>query len=34
MSLKNATKEEIIAMPDNIVTEAMKTLHDKLEQCR
>jgi hypothetical protein len=32
--LKNAIEEEITAAPDNMVTEAMRTLHDRLEQCR
>jgi hypothetical protein len=32
--LKNATKEEITATPDNMVTEATRTLHDRQGQCR
>jgi hypothetical protein len=32
--LKNAIKEEITATPDNLVREAMRTLCDRLEQCR
>jgi ActR/RegA family two-component response regulator len=32
--LKNAIEEEIKAAPDNMVREAMRTLHDRLEQCR
>jgi hypothetical protein len=32
--LKNAINEEITATPDNMVTEAMRALHDRQEQCR
>jgi ActR/RegA family two-component response regulator len=32
--LKNAIEKKITATPDNMMTEAMKTLRDKLEQCR
>jgi hypothetical protein len=32
--LKNTIQEEITATPDNMVTEAMRTLHDRLEQYR
>jgi hypothetical protein len=32
--LKNAIKEEITATPYNMVTEAMRTLCDRVEQCR
>jgi len=32
--LQNAIEEEIRAAPDNMVREAMRTLHDRLEQCR
>jgi len=32
--LQNVIKEEITATPDNMVTEAMSTLRDRLEQCR
>ena len=32
--LKNTIKEEITATPDNLVREAMRTLCDRLEQCR
>jgi hypothetical protein len=32
--LKNAIKEEITATPDNLVREAMRTLCNRLEQCR
>jgi ActR/RegA family two-component response regulator len=32
--LKNAVVEEITAAPDNMVREAMRSLHDRLEQCR
>ena len=31
--LKNAIKEEITVTPYNMVTEAMRTLSDRLEQC-
>ncbi|GFG35630.1 hypothetical protein Cfor_02553 [Coptotermes formosanus] len=31
---KNAIKEEITAIPDNLVREAMRTLRDRPEQCR
>jgi len=32
--LKNTIEEEIRAAPDNKGREAMKTVHDRLEQCR
>jgi hypothetical protein len=32
--LKNAIEEEITATPDYMVKEAVRTLHDGLEQCR
>jgi ActR/RegA family two-component response regulator len=32
--IKNAIKEEITATPDNMVREAMRTLCDRLKQCR
>jgi hypothetical protein len=32
--LKNTLKEEIRAIPDNMVRGAVRTLHDRLEQCR
>jgi hypothetical protein len=32
--LKNEIKAEITAIPDNTAREAMKTLRDRLEQCR
>jgi len=31
--LKNAIKEEITVTPYNMVTEVMRTLSDRLEQC-
>ena len=32
--LKNAIEKEVTATPDNMVREAMRTLCDRLEQCR
>jgi hypothetical protein len=32
--LKNAIKDEIRAMPDNMVRGTVRTLCDRLEQCR
>jgi hypothetical protein len=31
--LKNAIKEKITATPDNMVTEAIRTLCDRLKRC-
>jgi hypothetical protein len=32
--LKNTMEEEITAIPDNMVREAMRTFCERLEQCR